>query len=175
MIHEDDVFYIGRITRSRGLVGEVEMEYTDDGFDNGTAEYFVCHIDGILVPFYWEEYQFKNHTTAIVKFEHVDNEAQARQLVGATVFYPKAAMPDEPAGVPASWRHFVGYTVFDGHGERIGVVDAVDDRSANILFTLHTAEGRELMIPVHPELIHDYDVKRRELVVEIPDGLLDLN
>ena len=60
-------------------------------------------------------------------------------------------------------------------GERIGVVDAVDDRSANILFTLHTAEGRELMIPVHPELIHDYDAKRRELVVEIPDGLLDLN
>ena len=55
------------------------------------------------------------------------------------------------------------------------MVDAVDDRSANILFTLHTAEGRELMIPVHPELIHDYDAKRRELVVEIPDGLLDLN
>ena len=69
----------------------------------------------------------------------------------------------------------MGYTVFDGRGERIGVVDAVDDRSANILFTLHTAEGRELMIPVHPELIHDYDAKRRELVVEIPDGLLDLN
>ncbi len=175
MIQEDDVFYIGHITKFRGVVGEVEMNCTDDTFDSGTSEYFVCNMDGILVPFFWEEYRFKNSTTAIVKFEHIDNEQQAKQLVGAAVYYPKAAMPDELRDVPTSWQHFIGYNVFDALKKCVGQVEHVDERSENILMTIIDCQGKEVLIPIHPDLVLDYNIKERILVIDIPEGLLTLN
>ena len=65
MIRLEEVFKIGYIAKHRGLRGEVELSFTDDCFDTGTAEYLVLDMDGILVPFFWEEYRFKNDDTAI--------------------------------------------------------------------------------------------------------------
>ena len=89
MIRESEVFKIGYIAKHRGLRGEVELSFTDDCFDTGSAEYLVLDMDGILVPFFWEEYRFKNDDTAIIKFEDVDTDGQARRLVGHSVYYPK--------------------------------------------------------------------------------------
>ena len=72
MICPEDVFYIGRISKFRGIEGEIELLFTDDAFDRGTAEYLIIDMDGILVPFFWEEYRFKNDQTAIIKFEDID-------------------------------------------------------------------------------------------------------
>lgn len=65
MIREDEIFTIGHVTKVRGLQGEVEIRFTDDVFDRGEAEYLVLEMDGIPVPYFWEEYRFKNEATAI--------------------------------------------------------------------------------------------------------------
>lgn len=100
MIRDNEVFKIGYISKQRGLRGEVEMVFTDDCFDTGSADYLVLDMDGILVPFFWEEYSFKNNETAILKFEEIDSEEQARKLVGHSVYYPKehTAEADENEG-----------------------------------------------------------------------------
>ena len=94
MIRNDEVFKIGFISKCRGLRGEVELSFTDDCFDRGTAEYLVLDMDGILVPFFWEEYRFKNDDTAIVKFADIDDEEHSRRLVGHGVYYPKCHLPE---------------------------------------------------------------------------------
>ena len=40
MIRLEEVFKIGYIAKHRGLRGEVELSFTDDCFDTGTAETF---------------------------------------------------------------------------------------------------------------------------------------
>ena len=94
MIRNDEVFKIGFISKNRGLRGEVELSFTDDCFDRGTSDYLVLDMDGILVPFFWEEYRFKNNDTAIIKFEDVDDDEQSRRLVGHSVYYPKNHLPE---------------------------------------------------------------------------------
>ena len=68
MIRSEEVFYIGKVSKFRGIQGEVEILFTDDAFDRGDAEYLVLEMEGILVPFFWEEYRFKNDKTAIFQF-----------------------------------------------------------------------------------------------------------
>ena len=68
MIDRNDTYHIGRITRIRGLKGEVELRFTDDAFDRGDSPYLFMDMDGLLVPFFWEEYGFKNKETAIFSF-----------------------------------------------------------------------------------------------------------
>ncbi len=174
MIREEEVFYIGYISKFRGISGEVELVFTDDAFDRGSAEYLVLEMDGILVPFFWEEYRFKNNETAIVKFEDVEDEIEARKLVGRKVFYPHAHVGDEAAEL-RSWKAFTGFNVTDAEGKSLGTVLDVDDSSANILFTLERENGKEQLIPFHTDFLVNYDMKERKMALRLPEGILGLN
>lgn len=177
MISPEEVFPIGHISKQRGLRGEVEMIFTDDCFDRGGAEYLVLEMDGLLVPFFWEEYRFKNNCTLILKLSDVDTEPQARHLVGHRVFYPKAFAPqdEEDGETLSSYRALAGFTATDETGRTIGTVTAVDDSSSNVLLTLLCADGRERVVPFHNDFLTGYDLRERYIRLRLPVGLLDIN
>ncbi len=178
MIRNDEVFKIGYISKQRGLRGEVEMNFTDDCFDEGSAQYFVLDMDGIFVPFFWEEYRFKNDETAIVKFEDVDNGDQSKLLVGRGVYYPKEHLAEQAEGdsaVLSSYKALTGYTVSDQRGDEVGTVVHVDDSSANVLLTIEQADGEEFMLPFHNDFLLDFNLQKRTIQLSIPDELLHLN
>ena len=58
MIRKEEVFKIGKIGKPHGVKGEVGLRFSDDVFDRVDAEYLILDIDGILVPFFMEEYRF---------------------------------------------------------------------------------------------------------------------
>lgn len=175
MIREEEIFSIGQVTKTRGLQGEVEIRFTDDIFDRGDAEYLVLDMDGIPVPYFWEEFRFKNDTTAIFKFMDLDNEASARHIVGRGVFYPRSAIPEEESDTLSSYKALRGFSVSDEKGRSVGIVDEVDDSSANILLRLSSENGDELYLPFHDDLLITFDLRRRILQMHIPEGLLSLN
>lgn len=177
MIRSEEVFKIGYIAKHRGLRGEVELVFTDDCFDTGSAEYLVLDMDGILVPFFWEEYRFKNDETAIVKFEDIDNEQQARRLVGHSVYYPKAHLTanDEDEVVLSSYKALTGFAVYNQEKAFVGTVLQVDDSSANVLLTIEEEGGDELMLPFHNDFLLHYDLRERTLQLFIPEELINLN
>ena len=82
MIKNDDVFRIGKIGKAHALKGELQMQVDDDVFDRVEADYVVLQIDGILVPFFIEEYRFRSDETALIKFCDIDTAEQARRLTG---------------------------------------------------------------------------------------------
>ena len=175
MIRPDEVFYIGRITKYRGISGEVEISFTHDAFDRGDAEYLVFEIDGIFVPFFWEEYKFKNDQTAIFKFEDINDEKAAKKIVGLKVYYPYRFLPEDDGNELSSIRAVTGFQVSDETFGEIGVVTNVDDSSANVLFTIETKGGEEIMIPFHDDFLVDFDLKKRCMTLALPEGLLDIN
>lgn len=174
MISPDSIYSIGRITRTHGVNGKVELQFTDDIFDRADAPYLFLEMDGLPVPFFWEEYSFKNQNTALFKFEDVDNEQQARRLVGARVSYDRRYAPHTAPDME-SLQFFVGFSVLLPDGRRVGQVEAVDDSSANVLLTIRHEDGREIMLPFHPDLVTSFDEQQRELVMNVPEALLSLN
>lgn len=175
MIRPDEVIKIGYIAKFRGIQGEVELNFTDDPFDRGEAPYLVFDMDGILVPFFWEEYRFKNNETAIFKFEDIDDEKLAKRLVGHAVFYPLAHLNDEEGDELSSLRALTGFEVSTSEGRLLGRVEHVDDSSANVLLTIETLDGGELLVPYHDDFLVDFDLKKRKLVLDLPEGLLEVN
>ena len=79
MIHGEEVYRIGRLGKPHGVKGEISMQVDDDVFDRVDADFLVLMVDGILVPFYMEEYRFRTDTTALIKFEDVDTVEQDRR------------------------------------------------------------------------------------------------
>ena len=68
MIKKEDVYQIGRIGKPHGVKGEVLFHFSDDVFDRAESEYLILEVDGILVPFFMEEYRFRSDETALVRF-----------------------------------------------------------------------------------------------------------
>lgn len=173
MIREEEVFCIGRIGKPHGIKGEVLMHIDDDIFDRVDADYLVLRVDGILVPFFIEEYRFRTDETVIMKFEGIDSQERARQLTHCGVFFPhRLADNDEEA---PSWNRLTGMTLIDTATQSVvGTIVKVDDTTANMLFEVETERGY-ILVPAAEELIADIDWDRRTLHIALPEGILDLN
>ncbi len=171
MIKKEEVFKIGVINKPHGVKGEVSFSFTDDIFDRvEDCDYLILMMDGILVPFFWEEYRFKSDNVVLVKFEGIDTAERAKMFTNVEVYFPKKYM-DEQDEI-TSWNFFVGFQVNDVRHGALGEIVDVDDATMNVLFVIEK-EGEELLLPAHEEFILDLDKKNRVLTVEIPEGLLD--
>lgn len=172
MIKKEEVFKIGIINKPHGVKGEVSFTFTDDIFDRvEDCDYLVLLLDGILVPFFIEEYRFRSDNVALVKFEGIDSTEKARTLTNVEVYYPVKFMDDQEE--ISSWNYFIGFRVEDIHHGCLGTVVDVDDATMNVLFVIENGD-EEVLLPAHEEFILDIDRKKKILKVDIPDGLLDL-
>ena len=168
MIKQEEVYRIGRLGKAHGVKGEVSFMFDDDIFDRVDADYLVLDIDGILVPFFIEEYRFRSDTVALMKFEDIDTQQRAAELTGSDVYFPRALAEEDNAPTLAL---LVGFDLAEANeGRVVGRIAAIDDSTANLLFELE--DGR--LIPASDELIDDIDQQRRVITMRLPEGLLDL-
>ena len=174
MITFDEVFKIGKMGRPHGIKGEISMYFTDDVFDSVDADYLVCNIDGILVPFFMESWSFKGSDTAIIKCENLDCEDDVRILQNSDVYFPKTLASKRDDSF-CSWQSFTGFRASDTRAGSLGVITRIDDSSANILLEITTDNGQDLLLPIHPDLVADFDMRQRTLTLNLPEGLLELN
>ena len=157
MIRRDDVYKIGKLGKPHGVKGEISFAITDDVFDRVDAEYLVLDIDGILVPFYMEEY----------------TQEQARNYTGCEVFFPRHLSDSD--GEHMTWAEIIGFHLVDvPTGKSVGTIDHVDDSTINLLFEVTTPDGKEVLIPASDDLIEEVNAEKKEIRMAIPEGLLQL-
>ena len=164
-----DTYKIGRLGKTHGVKGELSFHFTDDVFDRIDADYVFVETDGLLVPFFFEEYRFKSEETAIVKFEGIDTQERARELTGCEVYFPREMAEDDNEQL--SWAAIVGFELIDAStGKSAGNIASVDDTTINILFELE--DGK--LIPASEDLITNIDTKKQQIFIQLPEGILEL-
>lgn len=175
MIRQEEVFKIGKIGKPHGVKGEVSLMFDDDVFDRVDADYLVLLIDGILVPFFFEEYRFKSDETALVKFCDIDTKEQAQEFTGCDVYFSRKLSEDGREDM--SLNEAENFKLLDANNDNslIGTVKSVDYSTVNTLFNVETPDGKEIMIPASEDFIVDIDTEKHFIVVDLPEGLLDLD
>lgn len=169
MISEESVYRIGRLGKPHGIKGEISMQVQDDVFDRTESEYLILKIDGILVPFFIEEYRFRSDESALMKFCDIDTQERAAQLTGCEVFFPRHLSDSRESGM--TWAEMVGFALKDSiHDRVLGRIVSVDDTTINILLELDNG----LLVPASEALITDVDIDNREIIMAVPEGLADL-
>jgi 16S rRNA processing protein RimM len=148
--------------------GEISFLCDDDVFDRVDADYLVLEVDGILVPFFIQEYRFRTDNVVLMKFDGIDTQERARELTGCDVFFPRALADEDDA---PSLTMLVGFDIVEATtNKKVGRIAAIDDTTANLLFELE--DGR--LIPAHDELIVAIDPQTQTISMHLPEGLLDL-
>ncbi|WP_459189022.1 ribosome maturation factor RimM [Parabacteroides sp. APC149_11_2_Y6] len=172
MIKKEDVFKIGLFTKPHGIKGEIGLMTSSDVFDDSEDLYIVCDMDGILVPFFVEDYRYKTDNVILLKLKNVDDEQAAREFSNREVFYPLDKMEDDLIG-DITWDSFIGYQVIDEALGELGAITDVDESTINVLLQIDH-KGKEILLPAAEELILSADHENKTLTVSVPEGLLDL-
>ena len=159
MIRPEEVYCIGKFTRTHGVQGEMALSFTDDVFDRVDCPYLVCPMDGILVPFFIEEYRFKSNNVALVKFERIDTAEDAAIFTNKEVYFPKSYAEQAPAE-----------DVEHGH---LGTLVDVDESTINTLFVVERPDGDSLFIPAQEVFVVDINHDEHIIKFNLPDGLLE--
>lgn len=174
MIKKEEVYKIGLFNKPHGIHGELQFTFTDDIFDRvDDCDYLVCLLDGIYVPFFMEEYRFRSDSTALVKLEGVDTAERARMFTNVEVYFPVKHAEEAEEG-ELTWNFFIGFQMKDVNHGSLGEVVDVDTATINTLFVVEREDGEELLVPAQEEFIVEINQQKREIIVELPDGLLHL-
>lgn len=176
MIKKEDIVEVGKFQKTHALKGELNaiLNIDPEFFEEGNA--MILEQDGLLVPFFCSSVRTKGSTSYLIKLDGVDSENEASLFVNKGIYVMKdqAAewLEDEEDEIVSD---FHGYEVYDDAGTRIGIVEDIEDSTANVLFVIDSGDDIPVYVPVVEEFILGIDKAHKKLTLSLPEGLLDLN
>lgn len=168
----DDPLLVGRVARAHGNRGQVivnlETDFPGERFRVG--EVLLVGPEG--KPRAITEARF-HQGRPVIALEGIATMSDAEALAGAELKVPSSAVPPLAPGV--FYRHdLIGCEVRDVDGRHVGQVSAVEgdlERSRLVV----AAERGEILIPLVEHICIRVDPAARLVVVNPPEGLLELN
>ena len=168
-----DFYYLGKITKLFGYKGEVIFFFdVDDITEYQGLDAVFIDVNGDLVPFIIEKLRLHQGNTAVVRIQDVNTIEEAQHMVNAELYLPLSTLP-KLEGKKFYYHEIIGYTVVDANAGRIGVVEEVNDQTAQALLVIKDGY-KEVLFPIVDELIDKLDRKEKIIYVRFPEGLLDL-
>jgi 16S rRNA processing protein RimM len=172
-MQKKDCFYLGKIVKKYSFKGEVLIK-----LDTDEPELYE-HLDAIfidlrnsLVPFFIESSQLHRSELLRVKFEDLDTEQDADSILKCDVYLPLEFLP-KLEGDKFYFHEVIGFTVEDVNFGKVGVIKSVNDSTSQALFEIDR-NGIEILIPMNDAFIKKVDKKKKLIIVETPEGLIDL-
>ncbi|HLT86585.1 MAG TPA: ribosome maturation factor RimM [Sphingobacterium sp.] len=168
----NETFYIGYITKTRGLKGEMQLFFEFEDYDELDLDVLFLEINKKLVPYFVDSIKLQNNSTAYLNLEDIDHVDKAKELIKKKVYLPNDKMPERD---PDDFRYtdLVGYLVVDEQEGEIGEIVDVQEFPQQFIATVDF-EGKELMFPLSEDLILGIDEEKQVIEVELPEGLIDL-
>jgi len=168
-----DCFQLGYIAKLHGYKGEVSLFLdVSDPDKYAGLEAFYLDIDEQLVPFMVLSAKQKGKGQIALRLEGVDSEEAATRLLKKAVYLPDSFLES------LDDKHFydhevIGFTVIDLNFGEVGELKDVFDSTATTLLQVFHGE-KEVLIPLLPGLVQKVNRTDKQLLIESPDGLLNL-
>ena len=164
---------IARIMRAHGLRGEVAADLLTEfpeRFDDVSE--VILRRGAEERPAEVEAHRF-HKGRVLLKLAGVDSMTAAELLRGCDV----VVSDDELHELPEDYYYdfdLVGCAVETVAGDPVGTVDSVLRTGGAELLTVRRPDGSEALIPFVDEICPEVDTEARRIVVDPPEGLLDL-
>ena len=171
-LNKNDCFFFGKITKTHGLKGEITIKLdVDNPADFSDLRYLLIDDRGNLIP-YFVEYQKINGDKMFVQLQDVIKMEQALTFIGKAVFLPNELLPqlddDE-----FYYKEIVGFKLIDAEKGEIGAISDVLEYPTQAVIQV-MKDGKEILIPIHDDIIQKVNKKTKTLNIKAPEGLIDM-
>ena len=169
---KNDCFFFGKITKTHGLKGELTIKLdVANPADFAELRYLLIEDRGNLIP-YFIEYQKINGDKMFVQLQDVKRMEQAVTFIGKAVFLPNELLPqlddDE-----FYYNEIIGFKLIDAEKGEIGAISDVLEYPTQAVIQV-MKDKKEILIPIHDDIIQKVDKKAKILNIKAPEGLIDM-
>ena len=170
---KSECFYLGKIVSKYSFKGEVLIKLdTDEPEEYENLESVFISLGNNLVPFFIKKSRLHRSTLLRVRFEEIVDESDADRIMGSEIYLPLTLLP-KLTGNKFYFHEVIGFTLLDSEHGDIGIIESVNDTTAQALFEVKK-DGKELLIPINDEIITKVDREHKTIHVNTPEGLVDL-
>jgi len=172
-MQKEECFFVGKIVKKFSFKGEVLVKLdTDDPEAFTEMESVLVEHRNNLIPFFIQKSALHKSELLRIKFEDIDTEADAESLLGSDLYLPLDLLP-KLEDDQFYFHEIVGFKIIDQQFGEVGIVTGVNDMTAQALFIIDR-QGTEILIPMNDEFIIKVDKLHKEIILNCPDGLIDL-
>lgn len=170
----NDFVTLARVVKTQGRRGEVAAEVHSDVPDRFAPGMKLFAVDESGARREVEIEQLWPHKGLLVlKFAGVDSISGAAEFVGAELQVPRSRRAQlEPGWIYVS--DLVGCALFD-HAREIGVIQDVQFGAGEAPLLVVAGQGKAFEIPFAEAYLEAVDLPRREVRLNLPEGMLEIN
>jgi 16S rRNA processing protein RimM len=170
----DEWVLVGRIARPHGHRGEVivnpDTDFPETRFAAGATVWMAR--DGRPTPIVIRASRL-HQGRPVLALEGVASMDEAATLHGVELRVPKRELRPLPEGT--YYRHdLVGCEVVTTAGDVIGPVRAIEGEQGRLRLVIGEGRG-EILVPLAEPICVRIDMEARRIVVDPPEGLLEIN
>ena len=169
---KDTCFYVGKIVKTHGLKGEVTLRIDNEQFDEiEELNYFLLDINDKLIPYFVENITFHSNKSFVL-FQDLKTLEAANQLVGISAYLPLDLLPEKDGNDFYS-HEVVDFLVIDEEKGELGKVQEIIEYPTQSLIQI-VINGKEVLIPIHGDIIQDVNREEKKIYIKAPNGLIDM-
>ncbi|WP_207429528.1 ribosome maturation factor RimM [Pedobacter sp. SYSU D00535] len=168
----EDCFYIGYITKTKGLKGEVQIYFEFDDYQDLELDTVFIEINGKLIPYFTAAVKLQTNKTGYIYFEDVPTIEVAEKLLKKSVFLPNTKKPEREDD-EFYYTDLKGFIAIDEQHGELGEIIEVHEYPQQFIAVV-AYKFQEIMFPLNEEIIRSIDDDEGVVQVRLPDGLLDV-
>ena len=167
-----EYFKIGKLVSAFGLKGELILKHNLGKKTSlkGLQAIFVEERKESFIPYFIESTRIKAEDEIYIQLEGVNVREVAVKLTQKEIWLPEADFKKFSA--KSSPISLLGYTIVE-EGKELGKILEVIEQPHQLLCRIEV-QGKEALIPLHEETILKIDKKKQQVIVELPEGLLEI-
>ena len=163
---------IGTIITKHGFNGSLILKVSGKYSNNlSILDFLFIEINKKHIPFKLDSIKtFKNKSYKI-KFNEVNDDAYANQLISKSVFIKSNDYPDLKKETNI-YSAIINFSAFNNEA-KIGEIININENLPQPVFEINY-KSKTVMVPIHEDLIIKIDKENKNIFLRIPDGLLDI-
>lgn len=172
MAYQSDIL-LGRIIKVNGVEGAVTVRLEKVFFENiPQMESVFLEIEGRLVPFFINSSEYTGANILKLKFAGYNSIEKVGEFIGCLIFLTGAISDGyHTSGIP----DFNNYKVLTQDNKLLGTITEVIPSPGQWLLNILSAGNKDVLIPFHDHFIVSIDKKKKIIVMDLPEGLTEIN
>ncbi len=167
-----EYFRIGKFVATFGLKGELVLKHNlgKKSSLKGIKAVFIEEKKTSFIPWFVEATRIRNDEETYFKIEGIETKEQANRLAQKEVWVTEEDF--KKFSSKSSPINLLGYEIVEDE-KVLGRIEEVIEQPHQVLCRVDI-NGKEAYIPLHEETIIRIDRRKRQVVVELPPGLLEI-
>ena len=170
-----DLISVGSTGKTFGYKGELLLfvkDHHEELIKKG--DFIFIDREGNKVPYLIESVKWANECR--IKLKGVNSMEDAKAFTSSNVYFESFKVDkiqiEEETG--PTWDTLASFQLIDQNDETIGVIQRVEEHAHQILAYVQLSAGKEVMVPIHDDLILELNLEQKFIQLEIAEGLLEL-